>query len=360
MAVFVFNQLGDLYGHVIAEIYPNGTEAITGAVHQDVLNTIVLSLANIFASVPPVTVNEYEDWSDVTEYSTEVVVRHDGKLWLFVGSSPDTGTEPGTNGLVWQELSAVQLAHFRDRDRYLDLAGPYQVSAQELRAHLDAVAGTSSWLAPVQDVLDEPAGGEPDSYRILIGGSASGAFAGHEYDIATRAGGSWTFETAPEDAVVRQAGTSIVWLNMFGAWWEQFDLSDTFPIPTLAEVLASGAATGSTQIQLDRPLNEVRNQYSHLSPGTLTVDLYGQSGGDILVGAAITISHGVMSGNASWWFTITGSTGTHAIAWAASKWSKGEGVTLPSSITLSERYVMHCTTVNGLVHIQSITKVEAV
>ncbi len=135
-----YTNLNDLIVAINDRIGPNGNEEITGFVHRQTLQIMAKSLYSMMNDVLPEIAASFPEWSAGTTYEggSEVVVRHEGKLWLFVKATSSTGQEPGTASLVWKEVSALQLAHFRNQDQILDGGGPNEVSAEEIRAHLDA------------------------------------------------------------------------------------------------------------------------------------------------------------------------------------------------------------------------------
>ena len=158
-----YTDLNDLITAINDRIKPNGNGAITGAVHQEALHITILSLVAMMGEVLPEVAANFPEWSSGTTYEggSEVVVRHDGKLWLFVQATDSTGQEPGTNSLVWKEVSALQLAHFRGQDQTLDAGGPNEVSAAEIREHLDAAAaGVSGGVLYVSRLAGNDATGQ--------------------------------------------------------------------------------------------------------------------------------------------------------------------------------------------------------
>lgn len=59
-------------------------------------------------------------------------VSYNGNIYLFVGVPYQTGVTPGTNPAVWQLVSSGALAHVQNTDLYLNLGGPFEVSALDL------------------------------------------------------------------------------------------------------------------------------------------------------------------------------------------------------------------------------------
>ena len=151
----IYNNIGDLYNYLVTRIAGNNAQLITGVIHQEANLTIAFSLLNILLVIPGSTVNLFPPWdaAELYEGGIETVVRHNNKLWLFVGTVGDIGTVPGINSAIWREISAVELAHFVNQDQYLDFGGPYQVSAQEIREWLDTGVATPT-LAEVLQASD--------------------------------------------------------------------------------------------------------------------------------------------------------------------------------------------------------------
>lgn len=58
-------------------------------------------------------------------------------VWEYIGASPSSGTTPGTDATKWQKVFAGQLGHFKDEDVALALGSADEVTAADLRAHLD-------------------------------------------------------------------------------------------------------------------------------------------------------------------------------------------------------------------------------
>lgn len=199
MPVQVFNTINELLSYLTAQLPTQGNQEITAARHREVMHSTVLSLYALVNGLPGQTVNEFSPWQSEDTYTggAEVVVRHGGRLWLFVSAEDRTGTEPGTNGLVWAEISAVQLAHFRDRDQRLDAGGPYEVTAEEIRVALDGELAGTGVYRPVDSLSGWPDWDQPAGYRFIVGywdEAFSGLFEGREGHIAERTASGWRFE----------------------------------------------------------------------------------------------------------------------------------------------------------------------
>lgn len=222
--------------------------------------------------------------------------------------------------------------------------------------YVDGVVDGISWRNSVDEFNFEPGGWEPEGYRIAIDSPATGDFTGHDGQIATRTATGWDFEPNVDGDVVRVIYGSTILYRDFGVWIV-YDLAPY--VPSLEEVLAVGNYTGAVQIILERPVNETEIQVLHNSPGTYFFDGIDNVRTRIIVSANITLSVGTLIGHSTWWWAINGNA-TASVSWAPSKWSRPDGVTLPSIIYPAEKYVMRVTEFEGLAHIQSITKVVAV
>ena len=335
----VFNDISLLLSYMYARINSNGTQAITGAVHRDVMESTILSLFEIMFLIPDESANDFPPWDaeEVYDGGTELVVRHNGYLWLFIKATDSLAQEPGTNTAIWQQLSALSLSHFRNRDQYLDEGGPYQVSAQELYMLLNAPPPLT-WRNTIQDYLISPTGGEPNGHRVLVKAGAGGAFAGHDHDIAVRSGASWVFEPTLDGDAVRQAGTTIIWLRDSGIW-SKFDLVPS--VPSLSQVLAAGEFSGLSSITLERPIIEIEYQYTHMSAGyyDITVGMYPRM--RVVLNANITLGASNFALQ-SWWWLITCNTNA-TITWQVGHWSYAQGVTLPTAVLAGENYMIRAT-----------------
>lgn len=342
MPVTIYTTISELNAYVASQIAANGNNAITGPIAQEVLQSITLSLLEIVNSLPGQTVNAFDPWDGGTTYTggQEVVVKHDNKLWLFVSGSNSLGTEPGTNGLVWQQINAVQLAHFRNQDQFLDQGGPNQVSAFQLRRLLSL---RQSWGYPVDDVATEPVGGEPIGYAYAVQSPANGDFTGHEGDRAEMTVTGWSFQTGEQGDTYYVRNLNAI-ASFDGAGFTVLSLS----LPALAEVLAAGASTGAESILLATPTTDSLAQLNHNSPGTVALPMDSAPSMLVNVGAAAEINKVNLAGRFGMrYVTLVGSGSTHALTWP-SAWKKCAGVTLPSSIDAGQTYLLALRTHFGI------------
>lgn len=267
MPVTVYTNINDLVAAIQAAIAPNGTENITGQVHQDILVSSALSLNSIINNIPPSVLNGFSAWNAGTTYTggSEVVVRHNSKLWLFVSATNNTGTEPGTNSTKWAEISALTLAHFRNQDTHLDQGNANEVTAQDLREHLDdtSIHGAfAGWFRPVSAKLNTPVGGEADGTRVLVGASPTGAFAGWELAYAEKVDGVWTYQATQPGWTARSSS------DHTGLWFRTgSDWVFRTVMPTLANVLANGASSGDVLIGAAYGVQTTPMAITHSSPG---------------------------------------------------------------------------------------------
>lgn len=334
MPVTIFTTISELNAYVASQIAANGSNAITGPIAQEVLQSINLSLLEIMNSLPGQTVNVFDPWDGGTTYTggQEVVVQHNNKLWLFVSGSNSLGTEPGTNGLVWQQINAVQLAHFRNQDQFLDQSGPNQVSAFQLRRLLSL---RQSWGYPVDDVATEPVGGEPIGYAYAVQSPAAGDFTGHEGGRAEMTITGWSFQVGEQGDTHYVRNLHAI-ASSDGAWFTVLSLS----LPSLAEVLAAGASTGVESIEIDTPTTDGYAQMNHNSAGTVALPLDSAPAVVVNIAADAQISKvSVMGRLGLRHITLVGGTGTHALTWALA-WYKLSSVTLPTTIAGGQTYML--------------------
>ncbi len=336
----VFNTASELLAHILLQIAPNGNEEITGQRHQDVLVTTVNSLLNIVASLPGQTVNDFPAWSGGTNYpgGVETVVKHSGKLWLFVSPTDSLGTQPGTNGLVWQEINAVQLAHFRNRDQYLDQGGPGEVSAMQLRRLL---ATRNAWRQAVDAIATEPAGGEPIGYVYAIDAPASGDFAGYEGSLAERIATGWTFINVQDGDTMRFRDYAAILMRTTGSW-SIYDLDLAVSTPGLGPVTAAGATTYSAMTQTGGPLRWLGNAggaYAVNAPGDVVVNYAGSCAVDVTVSANATMKVASHVPGSLWFMTVRAVSGG-TLTWDSAYWRRLNGVTLPTTIGVGESYLL--------------------
>lgn len=354
MPTYAFNTLNELVTYLQGQIAPNGTQAITGAKHQDVVVTIALSLVNIVANIPPTTVNQFPPYEAGTVYSggVEVVVRHDGKLWLFVSNSNQIGVTPGSNGLVWQELSAAQLAHFRNRDEMLDQGGPHQVTAAQIHALLNAPAAGLTWRRPY-DMIDfwppeEPA--EDVVYLIDVG--AGDAWEGHGLSLARWVSGAWVFEQLNDgDALRWSQGGAIVYVTA-GAL-VPYDLAALGVVPTLAQVLAAGSSTSTYRILLGRTVNEI--SYDQVVSGYTLLDPIRTPRHRLSLVGDVQLDYSLISGNTQFSIEVTAASEARILTWASGRWTCGNDLSIPSTIEPGEVWLFDVVSLSGKLHIKSIS-----
>lgn len=139
---------------IFEHIAPNSNGEIDALKLRGVLMDVLLGLYNTFAQPDDALLAQFPAYDPFYEYEggTEVVVKHNDLLWLFISPSNSTGQYPGTNGGVWQPFNVLGLAHFKNMDTWLDKPGPFAVSAQQIREHLEDE--TIHQVPPVK-LLDE-------------------------------------------------------------------------------------------------------------------------------------------------------------------------------------------------------------
>ncbi|HQY04111.1 MAG: hypothetical protein IPH00_16505 [Flavobacteriales bacterium] len=100
-----YSTLEALLARIIADMTANGANENTGTRTQLLLKDMAASLIAIIGAVPAAT-GSIQPWDEGLEYTDQVLVSHNGFLWLFAGGPPDTGTQPGTDDAVWLSLGA--------------------------------------------------------------------------------------------------------------------------------------------------------------------------------------------------------------------------------------------------------------
>lgn len=344
MPVTVYSTISELLAYVQSNIAPNGTQAITGQKHQDVMLSVVQSLVTILGQVPPATSNDFPAWSGATTYTggSEVVVKHANKLWLFVSASDVVGTEPGTNGLVWQELSAVQLAHFRNKDQFLDQGGPNEVSALAIKRALSA---RSAWRAPVNAIAAGPWGGEELGYRYAIDWGAYDDFEGRDGSVAELTASGWVFYQVNEgDAMLLIGGSEL--LVRQASSWSYHNLALVGQSWNLSQVLLAGDPYYG-RMWISAPLARVEATIIHSAAGLLSLSCAQYGAYRIVLNANVTMTWDSASMQQEFMVKLTGGLASVSVSWASDKWSALPGVVLPTTVLFGEVYHMHFVEVDG-------------
>lgn len=133
-----YTTLEALVARIVDQMTINGANENNGARTQQLLIEIAQSIIAIIGAAPAAD-GSIHPWDAGLEYiaGEQVIVSHNGYLYLFTGVVSDQGTEPGTDETVWQDLTALILSHVQGTDQALDTGGPNEVTALELRQHLD-------------------------------------------------------------------------------------------------------------------------------------------------------------------------------------------------------------------------------
>lgn len=359
MATFIFNTLPELITYLTGQIGPNGDQEITGQRHQDVVVTIAQSLVNIVASIPPTTVNQFPPYNAGTVYTggLEVVVRHSGKLWLFVSSTNQLAVTPGTNALVWQELTAVQLAHFRNQDQMLDQGGPNEVTAAQLRALLNA-GNNISWRPAHDERLADPPATPDPALTYLVDTSATGAWSGHDLSLARFVLGNWEYTTLADGDVTRlRSGGVIVFITAGSLVSYNLD-AVLSGIPTLEQVIQAGPFNGTRRIIMSATINET--------------DTFQTASGNVLLNPISTCRHRLSltgdvtmdslpsSGNTQFSIEMQATGATRTVSWAANKWSYAVGApAIPATLPVGTTWYFRVRSLAGKLHIETFHAVTA-
>jgi hypothetical protein len=92
----------------------NELQLITPELHREVVNEVIDACypeaTEALATIPPYEAGvEYQP-------GPQVYVIYNSVIWQFISPTPQTGVEPGTNALVWQNVSLNDLAHPQNTD----------------------------------------------------------------------------------------------------------------------------------------------------------------------------------------------------------------------------------------------------
>ncbi|MBS1939270.1 MAG: hypothetical protein JST38_00120 [Bacteroidetes bacterium] len=104
-APVTYSNIAALLDRIQQRMTVNGAQENTGARTQQLLQEIALSLIAIIGDAPD-AVGSIQPWDAGLEYTDQVIVSHNGSLWLYAGGAPNTGTQPGTDNTVWLSLGA--------------------------------------------------------------------------------------------------------------------------------------------------------------------------------------------------------------------------------------------------------------
>lgn len=104
-APVTYSNIAALLERIQQRMTVNGAQENTGARTQQLLQEIALSLIAIIGDAPD-AVGSIQPWDAGLEYTDQVIVSHNGSLWLYAGGGPNTGTQPGTDNTVWFSLGA--------------------------------------------------------------------------------------------------------------------------------------------------------------------------------------------------------------------------------------------------------------
>jgi hypothetical protein len=116
------------------------------------------------------------------------------------------------------------------------------------------VLETFSWQPPVNSILGVPPESPEKGDRYIVGGSPTGAWVGHAWNIATYNGASWTFDVAAEGwSAYNHLLDEYSYHN--GTIWTT--------LPPSAHVHAPSEITGTAVVTNDSRLSDARAPTSH-------------------------------------------------------------------------------------------------
>lgn len=342
--VFTYNTLSELVSHLSGVIRPNGNKEISGQVHQDALLTIANSLVAIISNVPPSTVNQFPPYVADTVYTggREVVVRHSNKLWLFVHASDQIGVTPGSNGLVWQELSAAQLAHFRNQDQMLDQGGPNEVTAAQLRALLNAPGPSTTWKRAFDELDVTPPVSPLSDVTYLVDVGANGAWSGHDLSLARYVSGAWLFEQMVDGDVTRYTQGGYVAFITFGSivLYDLDQLGTGSDPDDLQSVLVNGRTTGPYRPILERGFH-LPNSIEYVT-GLVVIDPSVASAWRFVTMGEVVLQSIFGAANGVYFIRIDGAVGGPFAFSLGSGFVVPAGIAVPEELYPYDHYLITC------------------
>lgn len=199
-------------------------------------------------------------------------------------------------------------------------------------------------------------------------------YEGGQEKIVVHNGKLWLFVSATNSIGTTPGTNTLVWLEFSAASLAHFRNQDTYlafgtpdqvsaaalrallsaPTPTLANVLASGLATGGYRMQVDRPVNEV--PYSQPANGTVVIDPQRSPRQQLTVTGNITLDYSAITGSTQFSLELWngGGVGSHTVSWASLRWTKGTNVVIPAALPTSSLYLLDVVSWNGKLHIKSV------
>ena len=104
------------------------------------LDTNFKLIGDAIAGLSVTDTSAFDEYDPDFEYQGGVTyyVSYAGNIWKFISPIPRTGIAPGTDPTIWELSSSGELAHERNKDEYLALGTPDEVSANEIRTFIDS------------------------------------------------------------------------------------------------------------------------------------------------------------------------------------------------------------------------------
>lgn len=104
------------------------------------LDTNLKIIRDRLALLSTATVDGFAPYNNGTIYSNTApdYVVYNGNIYEYINVTPTAGQQPDTSPLYWSLSSTGQFTHQKDRDTYLAFGTSDQVSAEDIRALLDA------------------------------------------------------------------------------------------------------------------------------------------------------------------------------------------------------------------------------
>lgn len=171
---------------MVQDLLPdNVNNEISAADARAVLDAVIDSFYNLVVTPNPTAPSLDNVLAQGNESGPRDIIMSTGKYMMFRGA--------GASGVRVRPLAQAA------GDPVVEVNLPVKDGTLALLTDI----ARSSWLLPVAEERNEPAGSEPNGTRILVGTSPSGSFAGKAGQVAKRVAGAWQFDPTADGDVVR-------------------------------------------------------------------------------------------------------------------------------------------------------------
>jgi hypothetical protein len=124
------------------------TTKVTELTHEELDQNFenIIDHLNAQTSGAAANIEPYNGGTTYDPADSPVYVSYNGNVYLLIDASPVTGVVPDANPASWELTSVGALVHKQNSDTALDIGKLNEVTAAEIRAHLDAFAGVGVFL----------------------------------------------------------------------------------------------------------------------------------------------------------------------------------------------------------------------